>query len=456
MNRAGIVIAILLVVLISVMAIHNALQPKPFRWDQSLKTYDKQPYGTSVVYAQLENLFPDQEVKKASSDLFVVYYDPNYSLDYDTSNFQYDWSDSVEYEDDYYIEKEEETATIWSTDDLDYLYELLPDEKLEFNFIGVDKFLVINEDDSRALLQHIYQGNHALIASQDVQGILLNELEIYVNTIYSESLNYYQGDHEKPDSLDALHFTVKFFDNDWVSLKPTHEMSSIKDYPEGARVIAKNKKGDVIGIELSIGKGTLTFVSNPLVFTNYTVLKTDASISEQLLTNLPNLDTHWANGQWSNAWNRDPDDDTSLLAFILSEESLKWAFFTLLFAVLTFFLFEIKRQQRAIPVIAQPENVSLRFTETISRLYQIQKDNREIVRKKMRFLLEHIRNDLNLDTRVLDDKFHHRLALKSKVDETIVRQMFIQYHALKDKNDVTDEEFLRFNRLVQNFKKIKK
>lgn len=452
MKKAGVIIVVSFIVLVSILAIHNAVQPKPFRWNQSFKTFDKQPYGASVVYGQLENIFPDRQIQRASSRQLDPYYDPNYSYTHDDDEF--DWNDSTEYDNTYYYE--EEIDTLWRSDELAYLYEMAEEDVVEFNFIGVDAFLQISEDDSRALLQHIYQGNDALIAAADVQGIFLNELSVFVKTLYSDTDGNDYLEMDQREMLDQTNFTVQFFDEEWVDMKPAEEMSYITDYPNSAEVIATNKEGHVIGIELKIGEGTLTYITVPLVFSNYTLLKTDAEISEKLLTNLPNRDTYWATGRWSDNWSRDHDDSPSLLGFILSEESLRWAFYILLIAVLTFFFFEIKRQQRAIPIINPPENVSLKFTETVSRLYQIQKDNREIVRKKIRFLLEYIRNDLNLDTSVLDEKFYQRLAAKSKVDEVVVRQVFTQYHALKDKHEVTDEEFLRFNRLVQNFKRHKR
>ena len=55
--------------------------------------------------------------------------------------------------------------------------------------------------------------------------------------------------------------------------------------------------------------------------------------------------------------------------YILSQPALKTAFYILLIGLLGFIFFEIKRKQRAIPIIKPPDNDSLQFVRTIGNLY---------------------------------------------------------------------------------------
>ncbi|MEQ9229755.1 MAG: hypothetical protein RIF46_03675, partial [Cyclobacteriaceae bacterium] len=245
-------------------------------------------------------------------------------------------------------------------------------------------------------------------------------------------------------------FTVQFLDREWVDLKPLNSITYIEAYPDSAKVIGTNKEGNVLGVQYEIGKGKLTLVTMPHVFSNYTILKTNSELSANLITTLPNVETYWASGNWSFRTNY--EDTPGLLSFIHSQESLKWALYVLLVSILIFFLFEIKRQQRPIPVIEPVQNISLKFSESISQLYLMRKDHREMVRKKMKFLMEKVRSEYQMNTAEINDHFYQRLAAKAEIKEKDIRQLFTLYFAYKDKSEVSEEEFLKFNRLVQLFK----
>ncbi len=411
MNRTAIFIIGGIVVLISILAIHNSAQPKPFRWQETYDRFDKHPYGAYVFGKQIDNFFPGNKVKSASSEIFDQY---EYSgLYYDTTSYLYD----------------------------------MEDETLEqFNFFALDENFRINELDTRALLLHVFQGNDALIAANYTTEFLTDELGISLGFAYAiDSM-----DNEENPVFEQEKFTVSFQEDEWVDLKPLSSFTYIEEFPDSAKVIGTNKEGNIVGVQLEVGKGKLTLVTMPHVFSNYTILKTNSELSANLITTLPNVETYWASGNWSFRVNY--EDTPGLLSFIHSQESLKWALYVLLVSVLVFFLFEIKRQQRPIPVIEPVQNISLKFSESISQLYLIRKDHREMVRKKMKFLMEKVRSDYQMNTAEINDHFYQRLSAKAEIKEKDIRQLFTLYFAYKDKSEVSEEEFLKFNRLVQLFK----
>lgn len=398
------------------MIIYNSAQPKPFRWNETYKKFDKHPYGAYVLGKQMDNFFPGHKVKSASSSIF----------------------DQYEFSGIYY-------------DSADYLYEM-EDESLEyFNFFSLNHYFDVNEVDMRALMLHLFQGNNALIATNFADDYFTEELGVDIGFLSAgDSIIDDQG----MPVFNPEKFSVQYLENDWVDLKPLSSMAYLREYPDSAEVILKNKEGDILGIEMDIGAGKLTLVTMPHVFSNYTILKTNSGLSEALITRLPNEDTYWASGNWS--YRTTYEDSPGLLSFIHSQKALKWAFYVLLISVLLFFVFEIKREQRPIPVIQPVQNISLKFSESISQLYLIRKDHREMVRKKMKFLLERIRTEYNLNTAEVSDQFYERLSAKSEIEEQKIRQLFTLYFAYKDKSEVSQEEFLKFNRLVQLFKTKKK
>lgn len=414
MNRAVFLVIAAVVILISVLAIHAYVQPKPFRWNETYHERDKQPYGGYVIRRLVDDVFPGRRIQNADNETFSEYH--------------------------YWIGEENS----------DYLFAMDTSFKEEFNFIAVDDRFSITDIDSRSLILHVFQGNHALLAFNSIDGILLDELEVETNLEYSKGEYLSETGHFEPFNEEKFH--VDFF-NSQNQLKPVSWLSTITSYPENARVIGRNEEGDVIGITIEKGKGSITFLSMPLVFSNYSVLKSAPEISENLLKSLPNRDTYWASGYWS--WQTNYSDSPSFLSFIHSNESLTWALYTLLFSVLLFFVFELKRQQRPVPEKEPVENVSLKFSESLSRLYLIKKDHRGILRKKMSYLLEMIRNDYMLSTNEFNENFFVKLSHKSGVPIEKIRELFMLYAAYQNISELSTEQFMKFNRLIQLFKRNK-
>jgi len=415
MKQSSVIIwvVVLVVVLFSVLSIYNYMQPKPFNWSENYLARAKDPYGTFVFYRQISQFFPGKKVEEANSNIFEKYGRELVSPD--------TLSEATEAE--------------------------------TFNFVAVDGFLRITELDATRLLAHVRSGNHLLLATTSIPPNLSSRMDVQTRMIFPDGHMQTMAEQEERPVHNEEKYKVKILDGKWIQLKPTYSLTVIDEYPEEAEIIATNKEGDVLGVRYPLGKGTVIHLTFPMIFTNYCILKVDETPSEKLMNTLPNRDTYYANGRWS--WMREYKDSPSLLSFIHKHESLTWALYTLLFSVLLFFFFELKRQQKPIPTRKPPENVSLKFTEALSQLYLLRKDHKEMVRKKMKFFMEHVRNDLLLDTQNIDEVLYERLSAKKGVDLKTTKQLFSVYFALKDKHDVSQEDFLRFNRLIQAFKKRK-
>ena len=55
--------------------------------------------------------------------------------------------------------------------------------------------------------------------------------------------------------------------------------------------------------------------------------------------------------------------------YFISQRPLRWALYLTMIAILLFMTFTARRRQRVIPVIHEPENKSMEFTELIGTLY---------------------------------------------------------------------------------------
>ena len=129
-----------------------------------------------------------------------------------------------------------------------------------------------------------------------------------------------------------------------------------------------------LAVTYPMGKGSLTWVCTPLVFTNFGIL--DANNHEYIfrllseMGGLPVIRTE-AYGPAVQAAEQTP------LRFIISQRPLRWALYLSLLVVLLSMIFGFRRRQRVIPVVEKPQNHLLEFVQLIGTLYYQQRDCRD-------------------------------------------------------------------------------
>ena len=98
--------------------------------------------------------------------------------------------------------------------------------------------------------------------------------------------------------------------------------------------------------------------------------------------------------------------------YFLAHEPLRWALYLTMITIILFMIFTAKRRQRVIPVIHEPANKSLEFTELIGTLYFQKKDHADLVRKKFSYLAEELRREIQVDIEEVadDERSFHRIA----------------------------------------------
>jgi hypothetical protein len=90
--------------------------------------------------------------------------------------------------------------------------------------------------------------------------------------------------------------------------------------------------------------------------------------------------------------------DQSVLRFVLSQPSLRTAYWLVLAGALLFVFSRGRRRQRAVPVIEPPRNRTLDFVRRVGQLYYERGQHIDLARKKIRFFLAFVRRRLDLDT----------------------------------------------------------
>ena len=111
--------------------------------------------------------------------------------------------------------------------------------------------------------------------------------------------------------------------------------------------------------------GQLIMSTIPLAFTNYfALLEETTPFTEAQLLMIPQAEPLMRNQYY----HLGRLESGTPLRVLLSNRSLRFASFVLLIAIIVFFLFQSKRQQRIIPVIMPLANLTLEFVRTLGRL----------------------------------------------------------------------------------------
>jgi hypothetical protein len=140
------------------------------------------------------------------------------------------------------------------------------------------------------------------------------------------------------------------------------------------------------------------------------------------------------------------------LRFILTNESLRWAYYITAISLLLFMIFEMKRKQRIIPIIKPLTNTTLEFVGTIGNLYFQGNDHKNIAEKKINFFMDQLRTKYWLNTSHLDETFVKIAAKKMGQPEEDVRRLVNTIVAIRVRDRISSQELIDLNRQIEKLK----
>ncbi len=385
-NKKDLKYIALLVSTVLVFVLIEVLTPKPIDWTVTLSKKDKIPFGTFVLHDLFSGFFDGKEVTHS--------------------------------------------------------YETLYEQQDNIN--GQNVFILTNyfspdEADAEVLLEKIEQGATAFIAAQYFGGLFADTLNIKVD----DDLSSLDLDNINP--TDSSYFVLSNSDH-LTSARfryqkshfPTH-FSSIDTV--NSTVTIQNKNGDILGVKIIYGQGTIYLCTTPMAFTNnYLLAKNNDAVISGLLSYLPNSDM-----LWTEYYHLGRMESGSPLRFILKNPALRWAYYLSLIGLMVLFFFETKRRQRAIPVIAPYPNSSLEFVGVIGNLYLQNNEHKKIADKRISFFLDQIRRTYFIQKITYDDVFYEMLAAKSGNTPQAVKEVFVAIEKIQSLPSITAEQLQKLS-----------
>lgn len=329
------------------------------------------------------------------------------------------------------------------------LYKLLDTAglktKTDYVFIGYGIYL--EDDDIQALHNFIASGNDAFIAAVDLPFGILNsvfvnecdrEIVLDERDTLSSTFNFYNKALKTEKGYTyAYRFGKVDFPYYWNVLNPEILCDTVKSLiPIG---YANSNK--VNFFRIPYGKGNLYIHTNPLAFTNYFLVKPDKlEYASSVFSHLHGESIIWDEFSKSELTpNNAPK--VNPMSYILQQDSLKYAWWLMLFAALLYTLFTAKRKQQVIPVLEGKANTSLEFVNTIAALHFQNGNHRDIAKKRMKYFFYLIKAKYGLHIQSLTEAYIQRLSEKSKVELEILKTIEQEFDRV-DKHRYYDESML--------------
>ncbi|MFV1883622.1 MAG: DUF4350 domain-containing protein [Balneola sp.] len=392
-----------LAIVILLYVVFQVFGPKPIDWTQTYINKDKIPYGTFILYNELESLFPDQKSTVNLDPLFI-------SL-----------------EDDYYNTAFEDEPVASSR---------------KRNWIFINQTLGTDYWETELLMNEVSQGNHVFMAAYNIEGQLADTLNIETDYYYTP----FEAD--KSDNSLVYNFSNPSLlkNGGWV-FKDIERTFFEKVDTSKTTILGTNQFGEVNFIKVQHGEGAFFFHTSPTLFTNFYLRNpTQATYAFTALSYLPVRFTIWDEYYKSyRETNRSP------MRYILSNPPLKHAWFLGLAAIVLFMFFRSKREQRIIPVRNRPKNTTISFAQTVGSLYLEEGTHKAIFEKKYHYFLEYVRSNLNLDTTKISTAFIQKLSQRSGIEENEIFSLFDLIEVLERKPEITEKELITITQRIDRF-----
>jgi hypothetical protein len=381
------VVLILLIVAAYLYAEYK--RPPVINWTPTLVNTDKIPYGTYILYEQLQDMLGVRP-KELRMPMYVL------------------------------VNNRKESGEV---------------------YMLVCPNLATAATDEKELLRYIAQGNTVFIATESISASLADTLKLEIRPFdIGTDSPHLRMVNPALGNLDEYAMRKRSVDG-YVRKLDTAR----------AEVLGMNTRNRVNYVRYRFGAGQLLLHTAPLAFSNYFILKdSNSAYVEKALAYIPRRP---GTLYWDEYYKIGRGGASTPLRVILTKAPLRAAYFIALASILLYILFQTKRRQRVIPIIEQPRNDSMDFVETVSRVYYNQANHGNIAHKKLQYFLDLVRTRFGLQTQVLDEHFEHRLSQKSGYPPDKMRVLVSVINQVRQQDQLTPGELMQFSRLIDEFQK---
>jgi hypothetical protein len=398
-------VAGVIILIITLLYFYFRSYTPKYRWNENYRYDNVQPYGLKLAF----DLFSD--VKKRSNFVFI-----NKS----PSDF---------------INKEDTSA----------LYIFIGD-----NYVSDSAF-------SYQLAEFVDRGNNAFISSVSAEHYLFKLLTRdsfpFINYNYVSQLSivtHFENDPHHGYKFDFKN-GKKLTTYEWTGLDSIFLNDSIAMY--GFEAVGNIGNGLYDCIRVKHGRGWFVFQSNPMFFTNYSLMKENGyNYLNTLLSDYRKPRILW--DEFSKTPKRDQLGEmghSSPLRFILSEKSLRWSWFLLCIFIVLFIIFNSKRKQAQIPLIPSNYNTSVEFINSIATLYFKNNSANYLAEEMMKQFLSFVKSKYGLSPNMNKKEIPERLSPLSGIPKEELESLFESYTVLTYGFEYETQTLIKLYNQIENF-----
>lgn len=382
MNKQITIAASIIILLLILATIVEQARPKPINWEPTFSRFDKIPYGTKVLH-----------------DILPTVFSPGTVTDFSDTPYE--------------------------------LYQRYQDT-MSCVYISVCENFRADSLDTESLRYFAMQGNTVFIAAQNFSSVF--ERLVGFRTDYS-----YGG---MSDTVRIEHFVSPHLGaKKPFTLKRTYLQSYFDSVDASTTtIIAVDSNNYPTLIRISVGDGEFLLSTNPLAFTNYTLMHPyNYGYVERALSVIPE-DNHTV--FWDDYFSIGRLESPSPFRAWLQNPALKYVLWLGILTTLLYLFLYGRRRQRIIPVISSPPNMTLEFTRTVGSLYFEHGNHKNLAEKKILHFLEFIRTRFYLRTNELDQQFIVQLAERSRMEVSQLSQLFAHIRSIRSAPTISEESLV--------------
>lgn len=405
-------------------------------WEMTYVNNETKPFDTYICYDLLKDLQGKDKVVSTRRSIYQNLietfeddydYDYNYNSEYQEVEGDYDIADVqvTGFSDDSIGESKNNSDLVSIVESEDVMMDTI-------TYLFISSNFKLETADKDYIYNFIESGNNLFVAAENYDYSMMQHLGI---SMHSESLS------------DSIYYMLDNKDRKYnISLGWSNESFKIDDCKYPIRVLANNKQGNPIFIQIKYGKGNIYLHSIPTAFTNQTLIKTRKyDFAFRCLSYIPKSNSIL----WDEYQTQGPINTS--ISELLKVTPLRLAVIITVIGMFIFVLFRIKRVQRVIPIVKPPVNSSVEFLETISSLYYKKKDFKIIADKRHAYLLDFIRKHYYMSTENINEEFISSLSAKSQFEKDKLSQLFDLYDSIKLYDSISNEVFMNYCNLLEEF-----
>lgn len=329
-------------------------------------------------------------------------------------------------------------------------YEILTKSSIKGNYVFFNRDLSFGSYETQELLCFVEEGDNLFLSAEYLPKILLDTFGLKKESFVFKNQIAYQPSV----TLDTIKDNIYDFKRN-LNIQYFKNTDSL-DYQILGYAKVHNKDSTVTKLlpnflKIKSGRGQLYLHLFPQAFTNFFLIHhKNANYTNDILKHLDYSKAIYVDQYYKS---QKASKNTSLLQYLLNNKYLKWAYYLILLTALIYIFFEGKRKQKPIEILIPYTNKTFAFTKTIAEMYYRKKDHKSIATKQIEHFYAFLRENYQISTSTLDDKFIHLLSSKSGKETKTIRALLKHIKQVETKHQINKDELLSLANQISKFKK---